>query len=69
MQRMLTVVATKADGTWYRTWQAYVERLEDNLLVTVGVPGSRVADRETSAEAARCAWPDHRAKFDTHHQR
>ena len=46
MQRMLTVVATKADGTWYRTWQAYVERLEDNLLVTVGVPGSRVADRE-----------------------
>ncbi len=46
MQRMLTVVATKADGVWYRTWQAYVERLEENLLVTVGVPGSHVRDRE-----------------------
>lgn len=46
MQRMLTVVATKADGAWYRTWQAYIERLDENLLVTVGVPGSRVIDRE-----------------------
>ena len=46
MQRTLTVVATKADGAWYRTWQAYVERHEANLLVTVGVPGSHTLDRE-----------------------
>lgn len=46
MQRLLTVVATKADGAWYRSWQANVERLEGDLLVTIGVPGSRVIDRE-----------------------
>lgn len=46
MQRTLTVVATKADGAWYRTWQASIERLEENLLVTVGLPGSHVVDRE-----------------------
>ena len=46
MPRTLTVVATKADGAWYRTWQAYVERHDANLLVTVGVPGSHTLDRE-----------------------
>lgn len=46
MQRILTVVATKADGVWYRTWQAHVEQLDEKLLVTVSAPSGQVVDRE-----------------------